>query len=101
MFFNEILNNKEIKHFFISHVLIKNDMKKDTFAVYVTTLVLIVYAVIAYTELSYRLVFLLFTISPVLILWMVYSVLKSPDEPTRTFDEYFYMDSDKKPMKRI
>lgn len=76
-------------------------MKKDIFSVYVTSLVLVLYAIIAYTELSYRLVFLLFTLSPVLILWMVYAVLKSPDEPTRTFEDYFYMDSEQRPMKSI
>lgn len=74
-------------------------MKKDTFSVYVTTLFLVLYTLIAYTELSYRLVFLLFTVSPLLILWMVYRVLTSPDEPTRTFTDYFYMDADIKPMK--
>ena len=82
-------------------VSFRKTMKKDTFAVYVTSLVLVLYAVVAYSELSYQFVFLVFTLSPVFILWMVYSVLKSPDEPTRTFDEYFYMDRDIKPMKRF
>ena len=93
-----MLNNSLGKHFFISHVLIIITMRKDIFAVYLTSTVLVIYAVVTYSEFSYRLVFVLFTLSPVLILWMVYSVLKSPDEPTRTFDDYFYMDSDKKPI---
>lgn len=74
-------------------------MKKDTFAVYVTSLFLLVYSFIAFTELSYQLVAAMFTIAPVLVLWMVYRVLTSPDEPTRTFNDYFYMDSDKRPLK--
>lgn len=74
-------------------------MKKDTFAVYVTSLFLLVYSFMAFSELSYQLVSAMFTISPILVIWMVYRVLKSPDEPTRTFTEYFYMDADIKPTK--
>lgn len=74
-------------------------MKKDTFAVYVTSLFLLVYSFMAFSELNYQLVAAMFTISPVLVLWMVYRVLRSPDEPNRTFTDYFYMDSDKRPMR--
>lgn len=101
MLLDKILEGYIYKQYLFFPVFLKKDvMKRDTFAVYVTSLVLVLYALVAYSEFSYRFVFLIFTISPVLILWMVYTVLKSPDEPTRTFDDYFYMDSDKRPMKR-
>jgi membrane protein implicated in regulation of membrane protease activity len=74
-------------------------MKKDIFAVYATSLFLLVYAFTAFSELNYQLVMAMFTISPIWIIWMVYRVLKSPDEPTRTFTDYFYMDVDIKPTK--
>ena len=32
--------------------------------------------------------------SPFLVVWMVYRVLKDGVESTKTFDEYFYEDSD-------
>lgn len=43
-------------------------------------------------ELSLSLIWLMFLISPALVIWMVYSVLTAPIEIKETFDEQWYQD---------
>lgn len=45
--------------------------------------------------------FLLFLFSPVVILWVVFSILKDKNVPSKTFTDYFYQDSDIKRTKEI
>lgn len=73
-------------------------MKKEFFAIYVTTLFLAVYTLLSYFEVSYPLVATMFVISPMMVIWMVYAVLKSSDEPSLTFEEQFYLDASFKPL---
>ncbi len=43
-------------------------------------------------ELSLSLIWLMFLISPALVIWMVYSVLTAPIEIKETFEEQWYQD---------
>ena len=43
---------------------------------------------------SIGVVYLLFSGSPFVILWMVFYILKDKHEPEKTFDEYFYQEED-------
>ena len=43
-------------------------------------------------ELSLSLIWLMFLISPALVIWMVYSVLTAPIEIKETFEEQWYLD---------
>ena len=43
-------------------------------------------------ELSMSLIWLMFLISPALVIWMVYSVLTAPVEIKETFEEQWYQD---------
>ncbi len=53
---------------------------------------LIVSVIAIQLELSMSLIWLMFTISPALVLWMVYSVLTAPIEIKETFEEQWYQD---------
>ncbi len=64
--------------------------------VYLTTFVLFVYIIISQIYPDPYLMVGIFTVSPFLVIWMVYSVLKYGKPYEKTFDEYFYCDSDKK-----
>ena len=67
-------------------------MKSALFPVGLVTIFLVVYVVIAASGLSYFLTALLFTISPILVIWMVFRVLKSPYDSSKTFNDHFYED---------
>lgn len=56
---------------------------------------LIVFVTAIQLELSMSLIWLMFFISPALVLWMVYSVLTAPIEVKETFDEQWYQDRPK------
>gem|GEM_PF-991783 len=70
----------------------KHTMKSAYFPVGLVTIFLVVYVVIAASGLSYFLTAMLFTISPILVIWMVFRVLKSPYNSHKTFNDHFYED---------
>ncbi|MBD3628799.1 hypothetical protein [Cyclobacterium sp.] len=53
---------------------------------------LLIYVVAVAVNLNTALILLLFSISPVLMIWMVVKVLKAALESTHTFDEKWYED---------
>jgi len=62
------------------------------FSILFASVYLAVYLAFVYYEINIALLFFIF--SPAVLLFMVYSILKDKKQPTRTFDEYFYMDED-------
>ncbi len=68
-------------------------MKSALFPVGLVTIFLVVYVVIAASGFSYFLTAMFFTISPILVIWMVFSVLKSPNDSRKTFNDHFYEDN--------
>jgi hypothetical protein len=71
-------------------------MKKDKsfLPVLIVTLYLIIYVFLLYEGSFLRIAFLMFSVSPVLLVWMVMRVLKHGRKSNRTFDNYFYDDMD-------
>lgn len=67
-------------------------MKRIRFPIYFTTGFLIVYATTALFEVNVMLTVTMFIISPFLVIWMVYSVLKKGKYNGPTFNEKFYED---------
>lgn len=67
-------------------------MKNYLASVGLVTGFLIVFVTAIQLELSMSLIWLMFIISPALVLWMVYSVLTAPIEVKETFDEQWYQD---------
>jgi hypothetical protein len=67
-------------------------MKNYLTSVGLVTGFLIVFVTAIQFELSMSLIWLMFTISPALVIWMVYSVLTAPIEIKETFDEQWYQD---------
>jgi hypothetical protein len=45
-------------------------------------------------ELSHRLTYILFAVSPFVVIWVVVSILKDKQQPEKTFDEFLYQDKD-------
>lgn len=72
-------------------------MKKDAFAIYITTLFLVVYGLFIAFEMPYPFIMATFLVLHIMVVWMVYAILKSKDEPKVTFDEKFYLDASFKP----
>ena len=71
-------------------------MENIKLPVYLTTSVLFGYIIISQVYTNPYLMVGIFTVSPFLVIWMVYRVLKYGKPSDKTFDEYFYCDSDKK-----
>ena len=69
-------------------------MKNSLVPVAIVSVILIIYTFITVSGIALWLSYLVFGISPLLIIWMVIMVLKSDDASGRTFDEYFYDDAD-------
>ncbi len=67
-------------------------MKNYLTSVGLVTGFLIVFVTAIQFELSMSLIWLMFIISPALVIWMVYSVLTAPIEIKETFDEQWYQD---------
>lgn len=59
----------------------------------VTTIYLFVYTIIAFLGFSDDLAVIMFLLSPVFVIWMVYTVLRYGTPTTRTFDTHFYDDA--------
>jgi hypothetical protein len=73
-------------------------MRPILFPVIAATVYLFVYSYLAFTETWVWLVIWMFVLSPMVVIWMVYKVLKNGIPSTRTFDEYFYDDVDLQPV---
>jgi hypothetical protein len=72
-------------------------MSKTTTSVIVTTIVVLAYTIISTLPVSFSLVFSAMIASQGLLVWMVITILKDKRTSTRTFDEYFYDDTNIKP----
>ncbi len=69
-------------------------MKKIKWPVILVTTYAFLYQFTPYAGFSDQVVILLFIISPIPVLWMAYKILKNGIPSQRTFDEYFYEDTD-------
>ena len=69
-------------------------MKNIKFPIYFTTAVLFAYTILAQFYPDAMVIVLVFALSPFLLTWMVYKILKDSEPSTRTFGEYFYDDID-------
>jgi hypothetical protein len=63
------------------------------------TIFLVVYTILAYTSGYGSAVMLMFVLSPFLVIWMVYRVLRDGKPSGRAFNDYFYDDVDYKRVK--
>lgn len=70
-------------------------MKNFLFPVYLVTGFLIIYVTAIQASLSTALILFLFSISPLPVIWMVYSVLTADVEVNSTFEEKWYEDFEK------
>ncbi len=61
------------------------------FSILFSFVFLIAYALSAFFHIE-PLVMLLFSLSPLLVLYVVYKVLKDPHEVKESFEEHFYQD---------
>jgi Flp pilus assembly protein TadB len=73
-------------------------MKGSWFPIMFVTAFLAVYMVLSYLSFEV-LVSAMFLISPFLVIWMVYRVLRYGKPSGRTFSEYFYDDMDHRRIK--
>ena len=69
-------------------------MRNPSISVSFVTLYLVIYALLATFTSFERGVMLMFLLSPILVLWMVYTVLKYGKPSNKRFDEHFYEDYD-------
>ncbi len=67
-------------------------MKSFLFPVYLVTAILLVYVTAILANINTALIMFVFAISPVFIIWMVYSVLTADVEVNSTFEEKWYED---------
>lgn len=73
---------------------------KALYSIAITTTLLLIYVVYANLPLPFSIVLIVFMITTASLFWMVYSILNdTTDLSGKTFDEYFYEDADKKPVK--
>jgi hypothetical protein len=71
-------------------------MKKDKsiLRVFIASLYLLVYIVFLSLESTTRIAFFMFSVSPVMLIWLVVGILKHGKPGKRTFDSYYYEDVD-------
>ncbi len=67
-------------------------MKNYLFPIFLVTGFLLVYIVSLYANLYLPLILFMFSISPVLVIWMVYKVLTADVEVKNTFEDKGYED---------
>jgi uncharacterized membrane protein len=67
-------------------------MKNYLFPVFATTGFLIVYLTALFTNLNTGIILFMFSISPVVMIWMVYRVLTADTDSSYTFEERWYED---------
>ncbi len=75
-------------------VLKQNIMDNPVIPVLIVTGFLLVYIVALGLDLNLSIILFMFSISPVLIIWMVYRVLTSSETSSYTFKERFYEDQE-------
>lgn len=73
-------------------------MNKSVIAAIAATLYLVFYTLIPHTLIDLLpLFYLMFALSPLLVLWLVYTVLTDKNDNPKTFsDGYWYADQDRK-----
>ena len=71
-------------------------MKGSWFPITIASLYLLLYVILLCSGFGLRYALLMFSLSPLIIIWMVVRILKSPATSSKTFDEYFYEDIDLK-----
>ena len=71
-------------------------MRNYLMPVLVVTGYLVIYLFAIRLDLHIRLILFMFSISPVLLLWMVYKVLTANVPISHTFDEKWYEDGEKR-----
>ncbi|MCH7397393.1 hypothetical protein MM236_05310 [Belliella sp. DSM 107340] len=67
-------------------------MKNFLSPIYWVTAILIIYVTFLFTNINISVILFIFSISPLLILWMVYKVLTADVEVESTFEEKWYED---------
>lgn len=67
-------------------------MKRIIAPIFIATLYLVLYVIIAELDATTRITLMLFSLSPIPVLWMVYKVLRDGEPSTYTFTERFYED---------
>lgn len=67
-------------------------MKGIRFPIFFVTLYLMIYTVLHHAGASLNILLPMFSISPILVIWMVYKVLKNGTPSGKTFDDQFYDD---------
>jgi len=60
------------------------------------TFYLVCYVFFLASNATLHIAVLMFSLSPLVIIWMVVNVLKQENKNRKTFDEYFYEDVDEK-----
>jgi hypothetical protein len=74
-------------------------MNRAIFSISVTSVVAMVYVILSAVSGHFPLVFFLFLVSQAWLIWMVITILKDKPSSDRTFDQFFYEDSDIRPGK--
>ena len=69
-------------------------MKNIRFPVIFTTAYLVIFTWLALFEIDELLAIILFLVSPVMVVWMVFNVLKNGEYKGPGFNERFYQDDD-------
>lgn len=87
----------ENANYFIYFAITKNsNMKKIKWPITGVTVYMIFYQFTPYIGFGDEIILAMFAVSPIPITWMVYKILKDGIPSQRSFDEYFYEDSDYK-----
>jgi hypothetical protein len=73
-------------------------MEKIRIPILLSSLYLLVYTLSTVVPVHLVIPLTLFSLSPIIVIWMVYKVLKDGEESTLTFDEAFYEDH---PYRRV
>jgi membrane protein implicated in regulation of membrane protease activity len=73
-------------------------MEKIKTPILLATLYLLIYTLVSFIPGLPALAVLLFSLSPIVVIWMVYRVLKDGEPSQYTFEEVFYEDH---PYRRI
>jgi hypothetical protein len=71
-------------------------MQKIKWPVITVTSFAFFYQLTPYVGFSDKTIIAMFIVSPFAVTWMIYKILKNGIPSQRTFDEYFYEDSDYK-----
>lgn len=73
--------------------------RNSLFWVWLTTIYLVLFVALVTSGFGLQIAMLMFSLSPILIVWMVIRVLKDDFKSKKTFSEYFYEDMDLKKIK--